>query len=128
MSLKKYTNRNPRSVRDQYLDDISFYSAQNIDIASLNQDIRVATITVGQTPQEVKVQAEALPDRHSVEITNDSSFLVYFGFSSDMQVGVDTLLINSGTSVTLHTNPNRQIKIYVVSPDVDAEIKIIEVS
>lgn len=128
MSLKKYTNRNPRSVRDQYLDDISFYSAQNIDIASLNQDIRVATITVGQTPQEVKVQAEALPDRHSVEIINDSSFLVYFGFSSDMQVGVDTLLINSGTSVTLHTNPNRQIKIYVVSPDVDAEIKIIEVS
>lgn len=125
---KKYTNRQPRNVNEQYLDDLSFLNRQQIDITSLTGEVKVASITVSQTPLEVKVGAQPLEGRHSIEIVNDSSFLVYLGFASDMTVGVNTILINSGSKISLNTNPNANVPVYVVSPDLDVEIKIVEIN
>lgn len=128
MALKGHRNRRPSTTQEQYLNDISRILEDVINAESVSNESRVKTVLVSQTPIKAQTEDAPLYRRHSVEIINDSSYLIYFGFSENMQVGVDTLLVNSGSSITISLNPYKPADIWVVSPDLDTEIKIVEVS
>ena len=127
MSEKRYHSRDPRNVRDQYLDDITFFQHQVIDTSSVNGQSHIGVITADANGTLIQTQAEPITGRHSIIIANDSSFLIYFSFT-DSPTEDERILIPSGTTVTIKTNPNSYQDFYLVSPDITQDIKIIEIA
>lgn len=96
----------------------------NVSTAALNSNMVVGKITVGTTPIEIKVGAQALANRRLVKVYNMSqSNKIYVGTSSGVTISTgypikpdseETFIIAAGTSVTLYAVAEADVDVRVI--------------
>lgn len=95
--------------------------------SSVNEGSIIGPLSVTNVvPVELKVGATALEGRCRIVIFNDSSYLVYIGFSPTMTPN-EGVLLNSGNNVEIKLDPTKNMKIYALAYEGTAEIKIMEI-
>jgi hypothetical protein len=88
----------------------------------------IGRITLGSTfLTELKVGTSALPNRHTLKVLNDSSFLFYVKNTTTLPTS-DGVLVNSGVAAEITLNPSQSVKFYGITFAGTADIKIIEIS
>lgn len=96
----------------------------NISSAALTDSMTVGQITVGTTPVEIKVGAQALANRRLVKVYNaDQTNKIYVGTSSGVTTSTgypikpdsaETFIIAAGSSVTLYAVAEADVDVRVI--------------
>jgi len=99
----------------------------NLLNASWGSETVIGTISVSTAAiTELKVGSSALPGRHTLVMTNDSSKLLYIKSTTTLSSS-DAILVNSGVAATIKLDPAGSQKIYSRSFTGTASVKVMEI-
>jgi hypothetical protein len=126
MPLGKTHHRKPYDI-EQPVDVNITGSTIDFDCEVINPGSIIGNLTVPDTaPVEIKVSGTALADRHTVIVFNDSSYLIFVGFSPTM-TPTEGVLINSGNNATFRLDKDGTMKLYALGFENTAIVKVMEV-
>jgi hypothetical protein len=85
----------------------------------------IGRVTVTALATALRVGTANLTSRHSLIIINDASDLLHIGLSSSVTT-VDGFLLNSGTGMTLHFDPNDPVTVWGLTTENQTNISVWE--
>lgn len=88
---------------------------------------RVGAMEVSPTASPVFSESAKLKRRHCVKVFNDASIFLYWSFNSNPTIGVDTMPIPSGLSVTFDFDPDDPQDVYLITSEFTTDIKVAEI-
>lgn len=99
---------------------------KEITVRNISSGSTIGKLSVSTSPVGIKVGSESLENRHTVQVINDSSFLIFVGFDSNMTID-EAVLVQSGLNLELRVDPSEEIKFYAMTEQATAEITVVEI-
>lgn len=82
-------------------------------------------VTLSATATAIRINSANLTNRHTLNVINDSSTIVFLDFTSAVNTST-SFLLNSGTGHLFHFDPNEDVTIWGLTTENETDIGIWE--